>query len=153
MKAISPLVAAVVLIGLALTAAIIVGNWVKDFSYAKANIIKEKGENKIICNSAGLAVDNVSYNCTSGKFMLEAYNSGTKKLENFKFQILLANTSSYTLSAEPNTTLFPGDTRFYYNTSVNVSFSSINKVMFRSETCPLTTKNEVENSKITGYGC
>ncbi len=152
-KALSPLIAAVFLIAITLTAAMLVASWVKNFSYRETNVIKQKGENKIACSSAGLVIDNASYNCSSIKFMVEAYNSGTKKLENFKFQVLLANASSYTLNAEPNVSLSPGETKFYYNNSLNISFSAISKLMFRSETCPLTTKNEIESSKITAYGC
>lgn len=151
-KAVSPLIASVLLVSMALTIIYIISNWSTGFTAKETKLIQEKGDTDIQCSSAGLAIDNVSYNCTSGKVSLEAYNSGTKDLSNFKIIMLLTNASSYTVNAEPNVTLYSGDMQTFYS-SINVTFPLINRIMLKSGICPLTAKSEIEGSKITAYGC
>ncbi len=152
-KAVSPLIASVLLVSITLTAIYLVSNWSSMLASKETNIIKERSGTEIQCSSAGLAIDNVSYNCTSGKLMMEAYNSGTKDLSDFRMQMLLTNGSSYALNAEPNATVYSGDTQIFYNSSINVTFSLIDRVVLKSGNCPLTGKSEMESPKITGYGC
>lgn len=151
-KAISPLISAIFLIAITLTIAFVITNWTREFSKSQTEIIKEKGESKIECSQASLVIDTVSYNCTAAKFSLEAYNSGSKNLENFKFQILLKNTSSYILRTT-DTILYPGDTGTFYNSSLNITFSELDRLIFTSETCPFQARNVEESSRITSYGC
>lgn len=152
-KALSPLVASILLVSITLTLIYLVSNWSTTTTSSRMKTIGERSDTEIQCSSAGLAIDNVSYNCTSGKLSLEAYNSGTKDLYDLKMQMLLMNGSSYTLNAEPNATMYSGDTQIVYNSSVNVSFSLIDRIVLKSRNCPLTGKSELESSKITGYGC
>ncbi len=153
MKAVSPLIASVLLVSITLTAIYLVSNWTTIFTTRGAGIIQERGDNELQCSSAGLALDNVSYNCTSGKLMFEAYNSGSKDLENLKISMLLTNGSSYTLNVEPNSTLYSGDTQILFNSSANVSYSLINRVILKSDICPFSARSELEGAKITSYGC
>lgn len=152
-KAVSPLIASVLLVSITLTAVYLVSNWALSFTSKESGIIQQRSDTEIQCSSAGLAIDNVSYNCTSGKLMMEAYNSGTKDLTDFRIQLILTNSSSYNLNAEPNTTLYSGDTAIFYNSSVNMSFSLIDRVILKSNICPSTARSPLEASKITGYGC
>lgn len=152
-KAVSPLIAGVLLIVLTLTAALLVSNWVKEFTRTQTETIKEKGESRIVCSYAGLAINNASYNCTAAKFSAEAYNAGTQDLQTFKFLILLKNGSTYTLTGSPSITLYSGETQVFYNSSLNISFSQIDRLTLMSATCPLTAKSELESGKVTGYGC
>ncbi len=153
MKAVSALIASVLLLAITLTIVFIISNWSTSFTAKQTGIIQGGSDTQIQCSSAGLAIDNVSYNCTSGKLMMEAYNSGTKDLYDLKMQVLLGNGSSYTLNAEPNATMYSGDTQIVYNSSINVTFSLIDRVVLKSRNCPLTAKSELDSSKITGYGC
>ncbi len=152
-KAVSPLIASVLLISITLTVVYIIANWVPSFTSGQAQIIAGKSDSEIQCSSAGLAIDNASYNCTSGKLSLEGYNSGTKDLSNFAIQLLLTNGSSYSLNAAPNVTVYSGESQSFYNSSANVSFSLIDRIVMRSLTCPATAKSALEAAKITAYGC
>ncbi len=152
-KAVSPLIAGVLLIVITLTASLLVANWVKEFSRTQTETIKEKGESRITCSYAGMAVLNATYNCTAAKFSVEAYNSGDQNLESFKLLVLLKNGSTYTLAGSPNITLYAGLTQVFTNSSLNVSFSTIDRLTFMSATCPLTAKSELESGKIISYGC
>lgn len=152
-KAVSPLIASVLLVSITLTAVYILSNWSSAFASKQSTLISGKSDTGIQCSSAGLAIDNVSYNCTSGKIMMEAYNSGSKDLSDFRIQMLLTNGSSYIVNTEPNATVYSSDTQTFYNTSVNVSFSLIDRVLLKSGVCPNTARSEMEAAKITAYGC
>ncbi len=152
-KAVSPLIASVLLVSITLAAVFILSSWSVNFATKQSGLIGDKSDTGIQCSSAGLAIDNVSYNCTSGKLMMEAYNSGSKDLADFRMQLLLTNGSSYTLNAEPNATVYSGDTQIFYNSSVNASFSLIDRIVLKSNVCPNTARSELEAAKITGYGC
>lgn len=159
MKGLSPIIASVFLIAIALTAATILAGWSASFASKETTLIQEKQESKIKCSNAGLAVDNVRYNCSAGKISLDAYNSGQISLSNLKFLVILNNTSSFTFYAN-NDTLDPGVTTNFYNSTgdsgINLSLkipTFIDRAIFLSETCPLTSRNEKEGSKITADNC
>jgi hypothetical protein len=153
MKAVSVLIASVLLLAITLTIVFIISNWSSSFTARQAGIIQGGSDTQIQCSSAGLAIDNVSYNCASGRLSLEAYNSGSKDLSDFRIHMLLTNSSSYALNPEPNATVSSGITQTFYSSSINVSFSLIDRIVLKSGNCPLTARSELENSKITGYGC
>lgn len=152
-KGVSPLIASVLLVSITLAVIYLVSNWALSFASKETGIIQQGSDTEIQCSSAGLAIDNVSYNCTSGKFSLEAYNSGSKDLTDFRIQVLLTNASSYNLNAEPNVTLYGGDSGIFYNSSINLTFSQIDRVVMRAPACSKTARSELEGAKITGYGC
>ncbi len=153
-KAVSPLIASVLLVSITLTLIYLVANWSLGFTSGRTATITAQGDTNIQCSSAGLAIDNVSYNCTSGKLSLYAYNSGSKDLTDFRIQLLLTNFSSYNLNAEPNITLYSGDTQTFYNSSINITFSLIDRIILKTKNiCPTTARSELDASKITGYGC
>ncbi len=159
MKGLSPLIASVFLIAIALTAATILSGWTSSFASSQTTKIQDDTALKIKCSNAGLAVDNVRYNCSSGKISLDAYNSGQIGLSRFKFLVILNNTSTFTFYSN-NETLDPGVTTNFYNSTgasgINLSLRSpvfIDRAVFLSETCPLTSRNEKEGSKITADGC
>jgi len=152
-KAVSPLIATVLLVSITLTAIFILSSWSVNFATKQTGLIGDKSDTQIQCSSAGLAIDNVSYNCTSGKLMMEAYNSGTKDLSDFRIQVLLKNGSSYTVNTEPNATVYSSDTQVFYNSTINVTFSQIDRVILKSNVCPSTARSGLEAAKITGYGC
>lgn len=152
-KAVSPLIATVLLVSITLTLIYLVSNWALSFTSSQAGIIGGQSDTSIKCSSAGLAIDNASYNCTSGKLMMEAYNSGTKDLTDFKIQMLLTNSSSYKLNAEPNVTVYSGDTQTFYNNSINITFAQLDRVVMTTSACPQTARSELDSTKITAYGC
>lgn len=152
-KAVSPLIATVLLVSITLTAIFILSSWSTNFATKQTGLIGGKSDTQIQCSSAGLAIDNVSYNCTSGKLMMEALNSGSKDLSDFRIQMLLTNATSYSVNAEPNTTLYSGDSAIFYNSTINVTFSLVDRVILKSNVCPSTARSELEAAKITGYGC
>lgn len=152
-KAVSPLIATVLLVSITLTAIFILSSWSTNFATKQTGLIGGKSDTQIQCSSAGLAIDNVSYNCTSGKLMMEAYNSGSKDLSDFRIQLLLTNTSSYNLNAEPNVTMSGGDTQVFYNSSINVTLALIDRIILKSNVCPSTARSELEAAKITPYSC
>lgn len=152
-KAVSPLIATVLLVSITLTAVFILSSWSINFATKHTGLIGDKSDTQIQCSGAGLAIDNVSYNCTSGKLMMEAYNSGSKDLSDFRIQMLLTNTTSYNLNAEPNATMYSSDSAIFYNSSVKVTFALIDRVILKSNVCPSTARSELEAAKITAYGC
>lgn len=155
MKAITPLIATVFLVAVTLTIATIIISWTSMFAEKETKIIKDREDTKIKCSGAGLSIENVRYNCTTGKISLDAYNSGQVKLEDFRFVIILTNLTTYTWYAN-NDTLSSGDTVSFYNITYNLSLTStsqIDKLMFISNTCPLMARNERTGTKVTGDNC
>lgn len=89
-KAISPLIASVLLIAFTMAVAAILTSWVTGFTKAETGFVGGKGETQIKCTYANLDAkkSDVSYNFTTGSLNISVFNSGSEDLYNFSFFIL-----------------------------------------------------------------
>ncbi len=119
-KGLSPLIATVLLVAFTMAVAIILSNWVLDYSRTQTQILNEKGSKQVGCSSAWLAFEGPVYNSTMKKFSVEVINQGNVPLGNFKMIIIYNNGSSSEYEIAPvNLSLSPGTPSSVSNTSVD----------------------------------
>lgn len=92
MKAISPLIATVLLIAFTMSVAAIIVSWATGFEKTQTSYVGEKGEKQIKCTYADMDIrkDNVKYNFTPGYIWvnLTMFNRGSENLYNFSFFVI-----------------------------------------------------------------
>ena len=98
-KAISPLIAAVLLIAFTMAIAGILVSWMTGFTKTETNYVGDKADNQIVCTYAGLDAkkNDVSYNFSgsSSTVNVSVLNSGDQALYNFTF-LVKTNSNIYT---------------------------------------------------------
>jgi len=101
-KAISPLIAAVLLIAFTMAVAAILASWITGFSKSQTGYVGGKAENQIVCTYASLDADkgDVSYNFSTvpSTINVTVINSGSESLYNFTF---IAKTNAGIYMFEP----------------------------------------------------
>ncbi len=119
-KGLSPLVATVLLVAFTMAVAIILSNWVLDYSRTQTQILNEKGSKQVGCSSAWLAFESPVYNSTQKRFSVEIINQGNVPLGDFKMIVIYNNGSSSEYAINPvNLSLSPGSPAAISNTSVD----------------------------------
>ncbi len=119
-KGLSPLVATVLLVAFTMAVAIILSNWVLDYSRTQTQTLNEKGSKQVGCSSAWLAFETPVYNSTIKKFSTEVINQGNVPLGDFRMIVLFNNGSSGDYIVAPaNLSLAPGVPVAVSNTSVD----------------------------------
>ncbi len=152
-KAISPLLATVLLISLAIGIGYLMSNWSQTVSQTQTEKITEKMEERINCASSGIAVENITYDCSDGNFTIVIYNGGSVNLEDFKIIVKTTNLSTYTYSLIPESVLSPGYTNTYYHSGAYFSQTEISSVSVFSDTCPNDARINVEAGEINFVNC
>lgn len=142
-KGISQLITAILLIGITVMIAGIMANWLFKLSAGQAGIIEAKG-GEIRCHFAGLAVSDVNYNCSSNILSLNVANTGDKTLTDFKFMIILENTSVVTIQAEG--ALNPQEIAEFSIQAPNAL--EYDKLFFLSQTCPTIARVDISPGRI-----
>lgn len=119
-KGLSPLIATVLLVAFTMAVAIILSNWVLDYSRTQTQILNEKGSKQIGCSAAWLAFETPVYNSTAKKFSVEVINQGNVPLGDFKMIVIYNNGSSAEYIIAPaNLSLSPGLPVSVSNTSID----------------------------------
>jgi len=94
MRGISPLIATVLLIGITVAVAGLVGTWIFAFSRTSTGSVEEKANLEILCNKGGISFSDVCY--SSNYLTGYVTNTGTIVLGNVTLQILYANATQQT---------------------------------------------------------
>lgn len=153
-KAISPLIATVLLIAFTLTVATILANWVSTFIKTQTEEVGEKSTVKIKCAFGSLEIDTAKYNNTNTRLLVILKNqAGDTDLQNITFSIILKNSSTYAYPTSCNCgdeTLYRGETKAYSNSSIQ-NGCSIDKVIVTTN-CP-DAKDDVSASSIDFSAC
>jgi len=156
-KAISPLIATVLLIAFTMTIAVLVQNFFTGFFSAQQSSTTEKATATLNCAYAKLKINSISYNGTSAalkaRITNENQNSKDSALANITFSVIMqdGSSSSYnTASGDSNPTLFPGETDFYFNTSVTGGCNIT--AVYVSSNCP-NARDTATASGINFSGC
>lgn len=124
-KAISPLIATVLLIAFTMTIAVIVQNFFTGFFSTQQSTTTDKATTTLNCAYAKLKINSMSYNGTSTtlktRITNENQNSKDSALMNVTFSIIAQDGSSSVYGATCNCadeSLYPGETKVYSNASV-----------------------------------
>jgi len=94
MKAISPLVASVLLIAITVAVSGLVGLWFTSFTRTSTGTVSREAEMQIACNSASMSFSNVCYDSQSKQLKGYITNTGIVNLGNISLQLIYDNTTS-----------------------------------------------------------
>lgn len=122
LKGLSPLIATVLLVAFTMAVAIILSNWVLDYSRTQTATLNEKGSKQVTCSSAWLDYASAIYNSTHKIFSAELINKGDVPLGSLKMVVIYNNGSSSEYILSPaNISLGSGSSRQILNSSVDSS--------------------------------
>ncbi|MBU5688093.1 MAG: hypothetical protein KQA41_01320 [Candidatus Aenigmarchaeota archaeon] len=107
MKGLSAFVSAILIIAVTLAVAGIFSGWFTSFLKTTSKSIEEQSSTKIVCSNAGIALENVRYNQTSGNITGYIRNSEIVALGDIDIEIFLTNATRILL--DKNITLSPGE--------------------------------------------
>lgn len=153
-KAISPLIASVLLIAFTITVATIIASWVTTFTTGQTELTEEKAKQRITCAFGSLNIEEAKYNNTETKLFLRIENTqGDMDLSNITFNVIMKNASTFFYHTTCNCndeTLRSAEIKIYSNSSVA---DGCNIDMVRVSTnCP-DAYDDVYSSQITFSGC
>lgn len=116
MKGISTFLSVILIIASTLAVAGIFSVWYNTFIKTTMKSVEEQSATKIVCSNAGVSVENVQYNQTSGNIKGYVRNTDIVALGDVDIEIFLLNATRILLDA--NMTLLPGEQKsFIYNLS------------------------------------
>ncbi len=107
MKGISSFVSIILIIAIAVTVASLFSIWFVNFVKNMSTSVEERSSQKITCTNAGIALENVKYNTTSGNITGYIRNTDIIALGDIDVEIFLTNTTRIVL--DNNMTLAPGE--------------------------------------------
>lgn len=156
-KAISPLIATVLLIAFTMTVAVLVQNFFTGFFSTQQSSTTEKATASLNCAYAKLKINSISYNGTSTmlktRITNENQNSKDSALANITFSLIMRDGTSTSYGASCNCadeSLYPGDTKVYSNASVTGGCNIT--AVYVSSSCS-NAKDSVTSSGIDFSGC
>lgn len=117
MKGLSAFVSLILIIAVTLVVAGIFSGWFIGFLKTTSKSIEDQSSTKITCSNAGISLENVKYNQTSGNITGYIRNSDIVALGNIDIEIFLTNTTRVFL--DKNISLAPGEQEgfiYYLNT-------------------------------------
>jgi flagellin-like protein len=94
MKGLSPLIASVILIAIAITIAGIFSGWFTDFIKAIASMVQGREGSRVECSYGGIALDDLEYNTTSKYLSGYIENTGIITLGDIELVILYDNATT-----------------------------------------------------------
>lgn len=151
-KGISPLISVVLLVALTIATAGIVSQFYLRFTRERTREVSDRGSETITCSYAGLYINDVEYNATSDRLVLDVTNTGQIDLSDFKIQLQYGNRStSEFIPTRSNETMNPGDNWLFKNSTVGTC--NIDKIIFLSERCPVDSSDQLSGSSVTYYNC
>jgi len=120
MKAISPIVATVLLIAIVILTAGIVNLWIQTFTTSSIEDIKKEATEQFVCSKSELLVNYPRY--CNGLLSGIIYNKGWVSLGNLTFHVIYQNASHQNFELNDSSgnklSLNPGDIAFF---SINIS--------------------------------
>ncbi len=134
-KGVSPLIATVALIALAIIAAYMVSSWLLPYINTTTRNIEQR--NEIECSQASVYVREAKYDCASGLLSLLTENNGDIELESFKVNIVYGNLTS--VSYELGSKIEPGVRSLLQANILNSVVSSSSgfyQLVLFSQQCP-----------------
>lgn len=103
LRGISPLIAAVLLIGITMAVAIILSAWATQFT-------SDVTESVSTCHGAKIRAGSAKYDTSTGKFKVSVENVGSVPVDGFRLSVLFDNQDSGVYSVSPaGKTLSPDD--------------------------------------------
>lgn len=107
----NPLIGGIVLIGVTLTMAVLVGGWLTSVSESKSSFIVNKTRTQLTCQYAGIHVSNVTYECSSPscfsgvpyKINATIENTGSSAVQLSGLYLTLDNGVSYLIPGNETT--------------------------------------------------
>ena len=134
MKAISPLISAVLLIAFTVTVGAIISGWLTSFTRESSETVGEHAEEQITCVYAGIDLRDITYNTSSNLITGIIKNTGNVDLYDVDVQTFYTNASS--VDHQLNLNISAGDEVSFSISSGCSSVSEIKFIRVRSTTCP-----------------
>lgn len=106
-KGISPFIATVILIALAVTVASVFSGWLTSFTKETTEEVGERSKRRVICSYGGIALSDLEYNTTSGNLTGRIENIDIIPLGNIDLEIFYDNATKE--KKELNKALEPGE--------------------------------------------
>ncbi len=156
-KAISPLIATVLLIAFTVTIATLVQNFNTGFISTQQTSTTDKATATLNCAYSKLKINSASYNSTSSILKIRMTNEDQSTqdsaLTNITFSVIKQDGSSGIYGTTCNCAdeaLYPGDTKFYSNASVTGGCNITS--VYVSSVCT-NAKDSITSSGIDFSGC
>jgi flagellin-like protein len=158
LKAISPLIASVLLIAFTVAVAGIVSGWLQGFTRSTTSTVTSQSNTELVCSYAGISLSTVKYSTTDYTLSGNVENTGQVGIGVITLQIFFANGSSPNnlplcssgtvfSCTTGNLSLIPREMTSFNVSSGSNSFANINKVRVFSN-CS-SVYDSVTNSQIT----
>ncbi|MCD6381980.1 MAG: hypothetical protein J7L43_03315 [Candidatus Aenigmarchaeota archaeon] len=160
MKGISPLISAVLLIVITITATFLVGSFIKSLTTNASQTVKNQSEQKLQCSFADFYIVNATFDCNSDcsfgnihTLNITVINNGEVKLN---FKSVSVETSSHKMyTFDTNEDVSTGEEKIISiqtTQSCNDLNHSIYKIYLGSENCP-TVRDELTSDFIYYVNC
>lgn len=151
-KGISPLIASVILVAIAVSAAAIAGPEVMRFVRKIAEDTGDRTSEEIECSRAGIYVREAAYNTTTDELKFQVENTGYQDLKDFRADVFFVNGTSSTYFFYGSGETLPGKSSRWFTANRTVDSGAFESIVIISETCPGTGRATVSNSSIDFRG-
>lgn len=155
-KAISPLIATVILIAFTMTIGSILASWATSFMQGQTAATETKATARIKCAYGDLHIERAVYNHTATKLSVWVENqAGTQDtvLSNITFSAIMKNASTFVYAVAcscASLDLSPAETKVYFNSSItdgcNIDYLRV------SSNCP-DAYEQIAGAQIEMSGC
>lgn len=147
-KGISPIIASVLLIAIAVGITAAIGPSIISFIKSQAEETTSKSEAEIKCSKAGIYVRKAICNTTSNTTKFRVENTGYQELKDFRVDLIYDNGTSASYTFYGSEEILPaGSSRWFINESVH-SYN-FKELVILSGTCPSTARSVLPNSSIS----
>jgi flagellin-like protein len=125
-KGVSPFIASVVLIALAVTVAGVFSAWLTSFTKETAKEVEKHSEKRVICSYGGIALEDLKYNKTTGNFSGKVENIDIIPLGNIDLEIFYGDDTRGKIDL--NLTLEPGEKDVFNIDVLKMNTTAYNKI-------------------------
>lgn len=125
-KGISPFIASIVLIALAVTVAGVFSTWLTSFTKETAEEVGKHSEKRITCSYGGIALEDLKYNKTAGNFSGKVENIDIIPLGNIDLEIFYGDDTRGKI--ELNMALEPGEKNVFNIAIPKMNSTTYNKI-------------------------
>lgn len=147
-KGISPMVATVLLLAIAVAITGIIGPELISFIKSQAQESTSRSEEEITCSRSGLYIRDAVYNTTSGYLKFKVENTGYESLTDFRLNLIYANDTSGTYKFLGSSETLPTGGIRWFQSEATVD-SSFTDLIVYSKTCPSVARDKIYNSSVT----
>lgn len=161
-KGVSPLLAAVFTVAMAITLAAFVGGWLTNFSSERSERLENTTKSQLECQFADIFIRNATYNCSSDCAAGVAHNLTVTVVNSGKLKVALNNlvvensTGDIFTFGINSTAIDVGSVatiESVHNTSCSGINRTVEKIIINSPTCPTTAYDSIDGDQVVFLSC